>query len=123
MKRRLLYGVMPLTLIALLFAGCSKSSDNGAATARTQVTTGVITGFGSVFVNGVEFSKKATVSDSQVATFKFDDTAHAQSDLKVGMIVTVKGTVDTATKKGEFESIDFNPTMRGPASDVVTSGA
>src|SRR5512143_3036143 len=124
MKYKLSYVVIPLMLVVLLLAGCNSSSNSSpASTARTQVTTGLITGFGSVFVNGVEFTKKASIPDAQVATFKFDDTAHAQSDLKVGMIVTVKGAVDTATKKGEFESIEFNPQLRGPADAVITSGA
>lgn len=121
MKRKLFYGVMPLALAALVFGGCNSSSNSGAA-ARPRVTTGVITGFGSVIVNGIEFKKKATVPDTQVATFKFDDTAHPQTDLKVGMIVTVKGTADTATKTGEFEAIEFSPELRGPVTNAVVSG-
>ena len=123
MKYKLSYVVIPLMLVVLLLAGCNSSNNSSpASTVRTQVTTGVITGFGSVFVNGVEFTKKASIPDAQVATFKFDDTAHAQADLKVGMIVTVKGAVDTATKKGEFESIEFAPELRGPADSMVVTG-
>jgi len=113
-----------LLTMTLPFIGChGTSSDSGTAAtaAKTQVTTGVITGFGSVFVNGVEFSKKADAPDASV-TFKFDDTAHVQTDLKIGMIVTVKGAVDATTKKGEFESIEFQPELRGPAANVVVSG-
>jgi uncharacterized protein DUF5666 len=122
MKHKLSYAVIPLMLVVLLLAGCNSSSNSStASTVRTQVTTGVITGFGSVFVNGVEFTKKASVPDAQVATFKFDDTAHAQSDLKVGMMVMVKGSVDTATKTGEFESIEFSPELRGPADTLASA--
>jgi hypothetical protein len=115
---------MPLMLAALVFVGCSsKSSDTAVApsAAKSQVTTGVITGFGSVFVNGIEFSQKADVTAAQAVTFAFDDTQHAQTDLKIGMIVTVKGTADATTKKGEFESIEFKPELRGPADDVVVT--
>jgi hypothetical protein len=128
MRNKLSYVVMPLMLLTLVFVGChSSSSDSGAvpSAAKSQVTTGVITGFGSVFVNGVEFTKKVDVTEAQSVTFKFDDTQHAQADLKIGMIVTVKGTADTATKKGEFESIEFKPELRGPtgdAGDVLISG-
>jgi hypothetical protein len=111
--------------MTLVFAGCnSKSSDSGAApsAAKSQVTTGVITGFGSVFVNGIEFSKKADVTDAQAVTLNFDDSHPGQAGLKIGMIVTVKGTADTAAKKGEFESIEFKPELRGPTGDVLING-
>ena len=125
MKNKLSYVVMPLMLLTLVFIGCHSSSDSGAvpSAAKSQVTTGVITGFGSVFVNGVEFAKKADVADAQAVTFNFDGTQHTQADLKIGMIVTVKGTADTATKKGEFESIEFKPELRGPTTgDVAITG-
>jgi Domain of unknown function (DUF5666) len=124
MKFKLLYFGLYL-MLASLFTGChSSSSDNNTAPSavKSQVTTGVITGFGSVFVNGVEFSKKADVTDAQAVTFSFDDSHPGQAGLKIGMIVTVKGTADTATKKGEFESIEFKPELRGPATNAVVSG-
>lgn len=111
-----------LLTMTLTFIGCHGKSSDSSTPAKTQVTTGVITGFGSVIVNGIEFIKKADVPDTQVATFKFDDTAHPQADLKIGMIVTIKGAADAATKKGEFESIEFKPELRGPADDVLISG-
>ena len=122
MKTKQIYAVIVLAIIAMVIAGCKSSSSDSGATARSQVTTGVITGFGSVIVNGIEFQKKATVPDTQAATFTFDDTAHPQSDLKIGMIVTVKGTADAATKTGEFESIEFAPELRGPATNAVVNG-
>ncbi len=123
MKTKILFAIMPLVLVALMFAGCSSnSSSTPAPTTRTQATTGVVTGFGSVFVNGIEFTKNASVTDADAVTFKFDDTHPGQAGLKIGMMVTVKGAVDPATNKGEFESIEFNPEVRGPA-DSLTSAA
>src|SRR5512143_570331 len=122
MKTRILFAIMPLVLVALMFAGCSSSSSSTPATARTQVTTGVVTGFGSVFVNGVEFTKNANVTEDQAVTFKFDDTHPGQAGLKIGMMVKVKGAVDPATNKGEFESIEFNPEVHGPA-DIASAAS
>lgn len=58
----------------------ASGSGSGSASA-----SGTVTGFGSIFVNGKRFGTTA-------ATFTIDDQSGSQSDLKVGMTVTVNGS-------------------------------
>ena len=80
-KHRLLGGLA--AALAILVAACGGGgggADGGIG--GTGVALGTITGFGSVFVNGVEFS-------SDRAVIKLDDRTVAQSDLRVGMVAQV----------------------------------
>jgi hypothetical protein len=74
------------------------------------VSIGTITEFGSVWVNGVEFK-------SSSATIKIDDTVHPESDLRVGMVARVDGSISGASAtaisvssaaKGFVESVTGN---------------
>src|SRR6266849_192945 len=69
------------TLFALASCGGGSSGTGGSGV----TTFGKITGFGSVIVNGVEFSTSG-------AMILRDDVPVTQGDLRVGMVVTVSGT-------------------------------
>jgi Domain of unknown function (DUF5666) len=79
----------------------------GGGSNGTDMAYGTITGFGSVWVNGVEYSTDGS-------TIKLDDNSVSQSDLRVGMVVRIDGsianrtaaavTVDDAVK-GRVESV------------------
>jgi len=86
---------------------CSPSSSSTTTPDNSQLSsTGRITGFGSVFVGGVEYeSNQASISkDGQPAV-------NGDSDLNVGMIVTVKGS--TNGTQGVATSIEFNDELEG----------
>lgn len=78
------------------------------------VSKGAISAFGSIFVNGVEFG----VTKSSVT---MNDSSKSTADLKLGMVVTVHGNIDDATKKGSATSIDFSDDLEGPACSVNTA--
>ena len=82
----------------------------GTGTGNPDVSVGTITAFGSVWVNGVEFQ-------SNTATIRIDDNPHPESDLRVGMIARVDGSISSATAntitvssaaKGYVESVTGN---------------
>ena len=75
-------------------------------------TTGVITGFGSVFINGVEY-------ETNSATVSTDDNAGAdESDLEVGMIVTLNGEVNEDGTTGNANSIHYEEQLKGPLDSI-----
>lgn len=82
-------------LALLTLAACGGSSDDNKKdpssisqpSASTTVTTGVITGFGSVHVNGVKF-------ESDQAEVTIDDRIASEDELEVGMMVTIEGSVN-----------------------------
>ncbi len=70
-------------------------------------TRGVITGFGSVFINGTRFT-----TDS--AEFSKDDSPSSQDDLKVGMVVEVSGSFED----GSAARVAFDEDIKGPVDAV-----
>ncbi len=73
----------------------------------TGVAYGTITAFGSIWVNGVEYSTSGS-------TIRLDDNSVTQADLRVGMVVRIDGSIANATAatvtvddavKGRVESV------------------
>lgn len=92
--------------------GNTNAVGGGGSATTTSSSSGTITGFGSVFVNGVEF-------ETDEAVFNVDDNPDAlESDLDLGMVVTVTGTVNDDGVTGAAEQIEFNHDLEGPISDV-----
>ena len=102
-----------LALPALLFlAGCEGSGVNvaGGGTGGTGISAGVITGKGSVIVNGVTFE----VTDN---TFiRLNDIPASEAALQVGMTVKIQGTFDETGSTGTAFGIEAENDVRGMIS-------
>ncbi len=73
--------VIWISFAALGVAACGGDSGGGTATpVGSSSTVGVLTGFGSVFVNGVEF-------ETSGADISVDGTSASENELEVGMVV------------------------------------
>ncbi|MBI3609560.1 MAG: hypothetical protein HY204_02525 [Nitrospirae bacterium] len=98
-----------LLLTAVISISCS-----GGGSSHTTASGGVvgkITGFGSVFVNGVEFDTTGT-------TITKDGDAAAQDDLAIGMVVTVHGTFNADGTTGSASSIEYKDDLEGVIQDI-----
>ena len=62
---------------------CNSGSDGTAANNGGRYTTGAITAFGSVYLNGTKYN-------TDHATVYIEDSIASESDLRVGMMVTVR---------------------------------
>jgi hypothetical protein len=94
----------------------------GGGIGGTGITSGTITGFGSVFVNGVEFDTAgATRNIDEVITVSngFDDS----SVLGSGMVVTITGTVNPDGITGSATSITYDEALNGPIVTVPVEDA
>jgi hypothetical protein len=112
-----------LTSLALLaLAACggggsgSASTPPGAAppSAANQqnvVVSGVITGFGSVFVNGVRF-------ETSGATFTKDGQSTTQQALRVGQMVHIKGRVNSSSGQATADSVNQDDDLEGPITSI-----
>jgi len=100
--------------------GGSDSTTSSPVTSGSTITTGVITGFGSVFVDGVEFE----TDESSFSLDDGDDGLENEDGLAVGMVVTVTGTVNADGKTGSAEHIEFDDELEGivNASSVGADG-
>ena len=103
---------------ALLMAGCGGGGGGtttaGAATGSSA--SGAITGFGSIIVGGVRF-------DDSAASVQDDDGVGMNSgDLKLGMVVRIKGgkkTDDGVSIRAKADSIEIHSELQGPIDSIA----
>ena len=86
----------------------------GTGAPASAKTSGSITGFGSIFVNGIEFN-------TATSTILIDGKAGTEADLKLGMVVNVSGDYDSAAGTGTAVTVEFNDSVQGPVADIVTN--
>ena len=115
--------VLPLAIFLVTLIACS-GGGSGTAPNPAQsappptnsgpteiVAVGPISNFGSIVVNGVRY-------DTDSATFMMDDEVGSQSDLSVGQIVSVKGTVDASGSTGTANTVFFDDVVKGPVQSI-----
>jgi uncharacterized protein DUF5666 len=94
------------------FAGCGGErvagiEGSGLQPAATSVvTTGRITGFGSIIVDGVEYATSG-------AQIRVDDQPATEAQLRVGYIVTIRGTLNGDGSSGTAAEVSFETDARG----------
>ena len=106
--------ILPAATAALVaLSGCGGGGGDGSLAGiggTGKIASGTITGFGSIFVNGVEYNLDS-------ASIEVDDSSGAESDLRLGMVVTVTGTVSDAT--GNASSVVYDNEVEGPVSGLA----
>jgi hypothetical protein len=108
-----------LLLASLLsMAVLSCGSETVAVTAGisgTGIVVGVITAFGSIYVNGVKY-------DVDSASFDVDgNTSATQDDLSVGMLVRLEAS-DNGDGTGTATTVVYDDAIEGPVSHIVDNG-
>ena len=95
--------------LTLMACGSGSNGTSGpiSSIAKTTTTQGVITGFGSVFVNGIEYFVGNNTAIS------VDGYEKSESDLQLGMLVTVRGTVNPDGKIGMADEIKYANVTQG----------
>ena len=106
-------GVLLITLLSACGGGGGGGSASNGGIGGTGVATGPITGFGSVFVNGIEFDTSGNIQITLDG-----EPNHSQSDLKIGQVVTIKGTISDDGTKGTATSIEFEDEVEGPVQSI-----
>ncbi len=87
----------------------------GGGGAAAQTSVGPISRFGSVFVDGPEFTDGS-------ATITVDGTAAAESQLLSGQIATAVGNLNSAGTSGTATSIAVTTKVRGPVAAIDLPG-
>jgi Domain of unknown function (DUF5666) len=107
-----------LMAAALALSACGGGGDYGSGPGAiggggggidgTGMVYGTITGFGSVFVNGIEFNTNSS-------TIRLDDTTVSQNELRVGMVVRVDGSIDNR----QAATITVDDAVKGRVEGVL----
>ena len=114
-KRIFIISLLGSAMLSPILSSCGSSGgDTIAGIGGTGITSGEITGFGSVFVNGVEFF---TSADSQ---FEIDGISAMENQLEVGMVVRVNGDIDSNGVTGTAVSITYDELIEGPVESAPT---
>ena len=89
----------------------NNSTGAGGAVTQTTAVAGTITGFGSVHVNGIHFNTNS-------AAISRNGAPALQSDLRVGQVVKVRGSVNDSTREGVASSVSQDDNVEGPISSI-----
>jgi len=110
-----------IALLLTAFAGCGGSGGSdapatpGTPSATNQTTVGQITGFGSIYVNGIEF-------ETAGASYEVDDAIASDDDaLAVGMVVKVQGSVNAGGLTGTAFSVSYDDDVEGVVEDLAAT--
>jgi hypothetical protein len=100
-------------ILALIFTACGGGGGNGGAdvgASTTTVSAGPITGLGSIIVNGQKFGIEG-------ADIVLEEGQGTEANLRIGMFVTVKGTIDDkgVTSVG---TVVFEDILEGPIENI-----
>ena len=118
-------GLAVAAVIGACGGGGGGGGIGGTGGSNPDVSVGAITAFGSVWVNGVEFSSNGT-------TIKRDDNSVTQSELRVGMVARVDGSISNKTAttivvksaaKGRVEALPTSTQMVVMGQNVVIDSA
>ena len=100
------HALWTLLMLAVL-SGCS-GGESGTGVQPEQTTVGEITGFGSIIVNGIHFE----TDQIELIEVDDDDTA-VETDLEVGMVVRVIGTVSADGTTGVARQVLMSTAVEG----------
>ena len=107
--------IVGLTALALVACGGGGGGASGGATAGIDrggiVASGPITGFGSVYVNGVRYATTG-------ASITVDDQPGTESDLRIGQVVRIEGSLDASGTTGTATRIVFDDEAEGPIQSI-----
>lgn len=99
------------TLVAC--GGGGGGSSAGVGTGGTgSFAVGTISGFGSIIVNGVRYD------DSSASVLDDDDSSSSSSELSIGQVVEIRGSVNSDGITGTASSISYYAELKGPITAV-----
>ena len=95
-------------------SGSGDAGDTGAGISGSGKAVGVITQFGSIFVNGIEY-------DTSDAVIVVNGVLATEDDLGVGMVVFIQGTVNEDGVTGVAEVVIVDDNLKGPISEITSA--
>ncbi|TLZ06470.1 MAG: hypothetical protein E6K39_10570, partial [Gammaproteobacteria bacterium] len=104
------------TVIAMVAVACGSggSGISQSSGATPLIATGTITGFGSVYVNGIHFQTTS-------ATIRKNGQTVDQSQLAVGEVARIKGSKNDADDTGVADEMDVDEAVNGPIDKIDTT--
>ncbi len=102
--------------LALLLAGCGGIEGTGSPQAGVEGTgfsEGSLSGFGSVYINGIEYA-------TDRADIVIDGAPATEDALRVGMVLKVIGDIESNGRHGVARRVEFDRPLHGPIDALDT---
>ncbi len=118
MKLSIISSAILCTLAVTGLVSCGSDSDGTTSADATSAssTSGVITGFGSVYINGVEY-------ETDSASVTIDGSQSAETDLGVGDVCALQGSVNADGVTGTATAVTCTDELEGYVLEVsLTNG-
>jgi hypothetical protein len=114
----ILLGLLASLCLVSCGGGNSETASGGGIGGTGYVSSGTITAFGSIRVNGVEFDTgNALVSIAGRPAGRGNQAV--RENLAVGQFVVVEGTVNQEGLSGNASRVSFTPHVKGPITELV----
>ncbi len=110
---------MTMALIAFQLSACSSGGGSESAglpqeMSSQTISSGTITDFGSIFVNGIEFE----LNDAEIT---INDNNGTENQLQLGMQVIVEAEVNDDRTTGNASSVRYDLDIEGPISAITSN--
>ena len=118
-SQRLRYFALMIVFLVGVAACGGGTQLAGGGIGGTGVSQGPITGYGSIWVNGVEFNtNNVTISKdgTDVVPATLDEL---KQYLKIGMVVTVDGTINSDGVSGTANTVTYAKELEGPITAIT----
>ena len=119
--RVVFYLILSLSLLLDACGGGSSGSASGhyaeGGIGGTGISNGPISGFGSIFVNGVEYHTQSADVFVEGVNMGSGDVAVA-NNLAIGKVVTVQGSIPSGNQ-ATATRVDFNDNVEGPVQSIT----
>lgn len=111
--------ILFLILLSLwLLAACKPTTlalNNNGGIGGTGISAGRITGFGSIFVNGIEYN----VDTAEL--IRNESAASNQQNFSIGEYVTVEGDINPDGTTGKATRVDFSHSLQGSVTTASSN--
>lgn len=114
MKTESIFQKSVLAASIAMLAACS-GSGSGTASNPDDTTVGVITGFGSIYINGVEY-------ETDTASINDDGVSSQETSLGVGDVCVLHGSVNSDGTTGTATAVSCSDELEGYVLDVSGLG-
>jgi Domain of unknown function (DUF5666) len=115
----ILFGFLAsLSLVSCGGSGSDPSAGGGIG-GTGYVSSGTITGFGSIVVNGVEFDtgNALVIIGGRPAG---SGNQAVLGNLDLGQVVVIEATVNQTVSPGSASRVMFTPNVKGPAAEIIS---
>lgn len=115
MKTESIFKKSVLAASIAMLSACSSGSGSDTASNPGDTTVGVITGFGSIYINGVEY-------ETYSASIKNDGVYSQETSLGVGDVCVLQGSVNADGTTGTATAVSCSDELEGYVLDVSGLG-